>query len=568
MKRQDRSGTLPLTRRDLLRCTVAASAAALVPTQLSAQEPIGASDNGVGDTLIASSQEPIAQTSYGNIRGSIDRGVYMFKGIPYGSDTSGTRRFLSPLPPQAWAGTRSCMYYGPVCPQPPRAAWAHDEEAWFYRWDDGVQGEDCLRLNIWSGGLHDGGKRPVMVWLHGGGFSDGSSQEFPSYDGANLARKHGVVVVSVNHRLNLMGHLNLSEFDERFKDSANVGMLDLVAALQWVRLNIAAFGGTPDSVTVFGQSGGGGKVLTLMTMPSAAGLFHRAIVESGSMLKLNTPAQSRAMARLVVQHLGLKNDVVEQLQQLEPRALQSAAEAAVPRLKPLRSGSRDWRPRISSHPWGPTVDGTVIPEQPFGDTAPSTSADVPLLIGSTLNEFVHAVGHPEYYEMHEEQLVEAVSEVWGSKAQSIVAVFRDRHPRDRPFQLWSRIASAPIRQWVLDQAGLKAAQRRAPVYCYWFWWQSPVLDGRPMAFHTSEISFAFLNTDRCATMTGGGLRARSLADKVSGAWSAFARHGNPNHSELPQWQALTEGNAATMVFDDRSFCGVDIDRPELEAIRG
>jgi para-nitrobenzyl esterase len=240
------------------------------------------------DRVTARGGLAVVETDSGKVAGYIRNGIFTFKGIPYADSTEGVNRFMPPRKPKPWSGVRSSRQYGPVSPQGHREGWAHDEEAFTFAWDDGVQGEDCLRVNVWTPGIHDGKKRPVMVWLHGGGFVAGSGQELRSYDGENLARRGDTVIVSLNHRLSIFGYLDLSDYGSQYESSANVGMLDIVAALQWVRDNIAAFGGDPGTVTIFGQSGGGGKVGTLMAMPVARGLFDRAIVESGSMLKLGT----------------------------------------------------------------------------------------------------------------------------------------------------------------------------------------------------------------------------------------------------------------------------------------
>jgi para-nitrobenzyl esterase len=248
--------------------------------------------------ISASASIGIVETNSGKVQGSDEQGIYCYKGIPYGRTTAGDGRFMPPLPPTPWPGIRSSLYYGYVCPQEPREAWSNDELAFVFEWEDGIPSEDCLRLNVWTPAADGRGKRPVMVWLHGGAFAAGCSQEHKGYDGANLSRRGQVVVVSLNHRLGALGHLNLAEVGgERFAASGNAGMLDIVAALQWVRANIDRFGGDPQNVTIFGQSGGAGKVTTLMGMPSAAGLFHRAIAQSPSMVSPQ-PSEQTANSRL------------------------------------------------------------------------------------------------------------------------------------------------------------------------------------------------------------------------------------------------------------------------------
>ena len=501
-----------------------------------------------GDNISAANTEPVVEIATGRVRGYVRKGIYTFKGIPYADTTAGTNRFMPPQKARAWTGLRSSMQFGDVCPQPPRAGWANDEEAWLFSWNDGVPGEDCLRVNLWTPGINDGQKRPVMVWLHGGGYTAGSGQELLSYDGENLARRGDVVVVTLNHRLNVFGFLNLSKYGSQYRDSANVGMLDIVAALEWVRDNIAGFGGDPNLVTIFGQSGGGGKVNALMAMPSAKGLFHRAIVESGSLMYGATEEQSQTLAEELLARLGLDASSVDKLQQIPVNQLEAAAVAVTTHPMP-RSGIIDFRRIGSLLGWAPVVDGRVLPRQPFEPDAPAQSAHIPLLVGTTLNEFVTAINHPEEMEMDDALLKTRVEGAFGNNAGSIIDAARSVYPNARPFELWSVIAVSGVRASALSQAQLKAAQNAAPAFCYQFAWQTPVLSGRPMSFHCSEIAFVFDNTDRCENMTGGGPAARDLAARVSDAWIHFARTGDPNHPGLPHWAPLTAATNATMVFD-------------------
>src|SRR5690242_2242257 len=286
--RTSRAESSPVSRRALLSATAnlasgAAGMALLPNTAAAAKRTTDRSSSAA--IITASDRGSTTETTAGKVRGYVRNGIYTFKGIPYAQATSGKARFMPPQKPEPWAGVRSSMYYGQVCPQGPRSGWAVDENAFMFEWDDGQPGEDCLRVNVWTPGINDNRKRTVMFWIHGGGYSAGSGQELKSYDGENLARRGDVVVVSVNHRLNSLGYLNLAEYGERWAASANVGMLDLVASLEWVRDNIGDFGGDRNSVTIFGQSGGGSKVGVLMAMPSAKGLFHKGIVESGSSLR-------------------------------------------------------------------------------------------------------------------------------------------------------------------------------------------------------------------------------------------------------------------------------------------
>jgi para-nitrobenzyl esterase len=503
-----------------------------------------------GDPIRVSDSDPVVETAYGKIRGYSHNGVHAFKAVPYGADTSGTNRFMPPQRPAPWPGVRSCLYHGFVCPQPQRGGWKNNEESWLFSWDDGAPSEDCLNLNVWTARL-DNGKRPVMVWLHGGGFSAGSSTELPSYDGENLVRRGDVVLVSVNHRLNVFGFLNLAAFGDKYALSGNVGMLDIVAALEWVRDNISRFGGDPSNVTIFGQSGGGGKVTALMAMPSARGLFHRAIVESGSLLKAATVESSNDLAERFLKQMSLTGADIEKLQQMPFEQLEKAA-AEVGRMRPPASGIIDFRRSDLTRGWSPVAGNAALPAQPFDPKAPEMSASVPLLVGNTLNEFINGINKPDAFKMAPDELQANVRKAYSEKADRIIEVYRASYSNANNFQLWSVIGATSVRSMCLEQARRKAALQAAPVYCYRFDWQTPVLDGRPMAFHCAELAFVFDNTARCQNMTGDGPRARALAAGMSDAWIHFARSGDPNHSGIPKWKPFDPVSCGTMVFDDES----------------
>jgi para-nitrobenzyl esterase len=513
--------------------------------------------------IVASDENAIIETSAGKIRGYTRNGIQTFKGIPYAGSTAGKTRFLPPVKPTPWSGLRGSMQYGYDCPQQARGGWANDEEAWLFSWDDGIPGEDCLHLNVWTPG-HDNQKRPVMVWLHGGGFQAGSGQELKSYDGERLSRRGDVVVVSLNHRIGILGHLNLAAYGEAYASSANVGMLDIVAALEWVRDNIGNFGGDAGNVTIFGQSGGGGKVNTLMAMPSAKGLFHRAIVQSGSLLRGATEERSASIAAEVLAVLGLSGAQVGQLQGLPYQKLIEAGGAV--QKKHVRTGLPDVRKMGEQLIWAPVVDGDILPRHPFDPDAPPLSAQVPMLIGTVLNEFLSGINHPEYEMMTDDEVKDRVSKLYGEKSGQIISAFHSGHPKDKPFDILSRIQAAPVRQGAVTQCALKAAQGAAPAYLYWFTWKTPVLDARPRAFHCAELAFCFDNTERCENMTGDGPEARRLAAQVSEAWIHFARTGNPSHSGLPAWPAFTADKCQTMIFDSPCEMKSNSDTAERNAM--
>ena len=376
--------SLKLNRRAALLVSAGGGAAALANAAQAAD-----------GTKIGSHQDPgncstprsaIANTQYGKVRGYLDGGVFTFKGVPYGQDTGGENRWLPAKPPTPWEGEYPALIYGANCPQTLHNFKAI-ETSFLFDWDDGYLSEDMLKLNIWTSSLS--GKRPVMVYLHGGGFSFGSAYELPSHDGAQMARHHNVVQVSVNHRLNALGFLDVSEIGgPAYAESANVGMTDLVAALRWIKNNIANFGGDPDCVMIYGQSGGGSKVTCLMGMPSAAGLFHRACVQSGGGGNFASVEQARGLTRQVMVELGLQPNDLAGLQKAEWSKLYAAGQAAIAKINgPAPAGGMGFPP--SPNPrvgWAPAMDGRVVPLRPFYDAAPEISKNIPLMIGSVSEE--------------------------------------------------------------------------------------------------------------------------------------------------------------------------------------
>ena len=449
--------------------------------------PVQQPANPAGAALETSAKAATVQTVSGPVAGYVDDGVFTFKGIPYAK----AERFMPATDPDPWTEVRHSRAYGPTCPQDKRAGWWSDDQAFAMHWDDGFPDEDCLRVNIWTGGLKNGVKRPVMVWLHGGGFRAGSGQELISYDGANLARDHGVVVVTLNHRLNVLGFLDLSAYGAKYAKSGNLGMTDIVRALQWVRDNIAAFGGDPDNVTIFGQSGGGGKVSTLMAMPSAKGLFHKAIVQSGSITQLMEPKYTRRIGAKTVEKLHLNPAHIDKIAEVPYEQLLAAYNQSIQEVCEEAKQDGSFPENIlSAILFGqvPVVDGEVIPAQPATPEALALSKEIPVIIGTTYHEFT----------------------------------------RDREDPIFQPLA--------LQQAADRTAAGCAPVYLYQFTWESPVLDGAFGSTHCIEIPFVFDNVSLHRTFTGGAQDAVELGHRISRLWTNFAKTGTPEAEDMPAWE--------------------------------
>lgn len=517
-----------------------------------------------GAGTIETPEAAVVATSAGRIRGFVHDGVFVFKGIPYGETTAGENRFMRPKPVSPWTDVRPALAWGPVSPHGPRGGWVNQEEQFLYRWDDGFAGEDMLRLNVWTPAVNDHGRRPVLVWLHGGGYAAGSSQELPAYDGERLAREHDVVLVSMNHRLNVFGFLDLSQIGgSRYAQSGNACMLDLVLALEWVRDNVGNFGGDAGNVTIFGQSGGGGKVTTLMTMPAARGLFHKAVALSGSFIAANTRDRAHELATAVLQELDLQASEINRLHTISLDTLLNAGIAAQRRLYrfgiPAPGG-----PPVVNMGWQPVVDGAVLPETPFDPTAPALSADVPFMVGNTFHEFMTGIDKPQAHRKTWEVISAELKPQLGDRTTPAIEAYRTLFPTAAPFEVAALIGSDALRRGAILQTERKAAQQRAPVYAFWFGWKTPVLDGRPLAFHCQDLPFWFDNIDRCLQATGGGQDARRLTSQMSRALVAFARTGNPSHDGIPTWAPFTASNRAMMIWDTNSQVLID---PDQEARR-
>ena len=512
----------------------------------------------VGDSIA------VADTTHGKVRGYILRGVHYFLGIPYGADTSGANRFMPPQKPKPWSDVYPALWWGNTAPQNMENRYASKYASFRDHWNYDDVSEDCLRVNVFTPALKDGRKRPVLVWLHGGGFTNGNGIEQDGYTGENLARFGDVVVVSLNHRLGPLGYCNLAAVGgERFAASGNVGMLDIVAALEWVRDNIGNFGGDPGSVTIMGQSGGGAKVTTLTAMPSAKGLFHKAVVLSGAGVRSGDKAAAEKLGSYVLQEAGLTAADIGKLQAMPWKQYYEIATRAQRKFA-AEVGATGMRAGFS-----PSVDGTVLPQHPYWPDASPLAANVPMIICSTENEQAPAWIDASLASVTFDQVAERVRERagfgpgFGDRSKDVIASYAKAFPDKSPVEIWSLVTSN--RQGVVTLADAKVKQP-APVYVSWFTWQPPLFDGRIGAFHCVDISFWFHNTDLMLTHTGGGARPRRLAEKMAGALVQFMKTGDPNGKGLPAWPKYTSANGETLVLDDTCVVKNDPDREARKAL--
>jgi len=506
----------------------------------------------------------IATTHRGKIRGVVQDGIRVFKGVPYGAPTDGNNRFRAPRPVPAWTGVRDALGFGPNCPQPASvpssltASWTRET----------AMAEDCLTLNIWTPGLRDQRKRPVMVWFHGDGFAT-SSGSLSVQDGHRLARRGDVVVVTLNHRLNVFGHLYLAQLGgAEFAESGNAGLLDLIAALRWINAAIVEFGGDPANVTIFGQGGGqgggGAKVSVLMAMPQARGLFHRAIIQSGSHLDALSPEEATRAAAAMLAELDLKPQDTARIRTLTADRIMAAMAKVMARPGPRAN-------------FGPVLDGIALTRQPWSPDAPPVSAQVPLLVGTTATETTALIGgtDPAVFGLTDADLPARLrSWLPEREIERVVAGYRRLMPNASASDLFFAITTARlVRQPAWAQAERKAAQGMgagtasttpagmapgppagtaqggAPVWLYELDWGTPVDGGKWRSPHGLDLPFVFDTVARSESMFGGARDAQALADHMSSAWIAFARTGNPNGPREPAWPAFNPRGRATMVFD-------------------
>jgi para-nitrobenzyl esterase len=507
----------------------------------------------------------MVETRDGAVRGFVENGVQVFKGIPYGRSTAGAGRFMPPEPPIPWTGVRETVALGPSAPAAFGVAAETMNNPDIIAMIEGAaeyvpSSEDCLVLNVWTPGTDPNAKRPVMVWCHGGGFFAGSGGGKWN-DGTNLAAHGDVVVVSFNHRLNILGFLYLAELaGGRYPDSGNVGMLDVVAALEWVRDNISAFGGDPGNVTVFGQSGGGFKISTLMAMPVAQGLFQKAIVQSGSVVRGNPPAVATRHAEWVLDHLGLPAGRIAELEAIPLDRLMDAATSVLKRVSVP-----------GENPFAPVVDRRSLPRDPFEPDAPAITAAIPMLIGTTKDESrMLLAGDVTNFDLNDDEMrsrLISFLDVGPRDTDRIIAVFRAGRPSATPSDIFFAVTNARM-LWLnaVTQAERKAAQGGGAVFMYRFDWNIPILGGILGAPHGVTVSFVFRTIDAAKSMVGLGPERRPLSNRMSEAWLAFARTGDPNHPGLPHWSRFDSETRATMIFDKECRVVTDPDRAERLAM--
>ncbi|MGJ5818170.1 carboxylesterase/lipase family protein [Paludibaculum fermentans] len=553
-------------RRDFMQALGTGSAGLAVGAAALTTSPgIALAKGNDGQLLQVGDNIAVANTQYGKVRGYILRGIHHFLGMPYGADTSGANRFMPPRKPAPWTNVYPALFYGNSAPQNMDNRYANQFASFRDHWNYGDVSEDCLRINVMTPAINDGKKRPVLFWIHGGGFTAGNAIEQDGYGGENFARLGNAVFCSINHRLGPLGFCNLAGVGgEKFAASGNVGMMDIVASLEWVRDNIANFGGDPGNVTIMGQSGGGAKVCILTAMPSAKGLFHKAVVLSGASRRSGEKAFSEKLGAAVVKEAGLTASDLEKLQAMpwkEFYAIATKAQQAVAREAGPGGGMM--------RGFSPVVDGTILPQHPYDPVGAPTAANVPMIISSVENE-----QSPSWTDSSLEAitLADVAEKVklragfgagFGDKAKDVVESYAKAFPGKTPAEIWSLVSSN--RQSVVALADVKSKQP-APVFVDWFTWQPPLFDGRARAFHCVDICFWFYNTDVMLTHTGGGPRPKALSTKMAGALLQFMKTGDPNGGGLPTWPKYTSAKGETMVLDDACKVENDPDREARKAL--
>lgn len=548
-------------RRDFFQTMGAGAAgfglASTLPLASCAAPAESASANDDEQILFIGDDIAIANTQYGKVKGFILRGITQFRGIPYGADTGGKNRFMPPQKPEPWNDVLPAVWWGNTAPQLMDGRYGNAYSSFVDHWNYDDVSEDCLKLNVWTPAL-DANKRPVIVWLHGGGYTNGNGIEQDGYDGESLSRKGDIVFVSINHRLGPIGFSDLSGVGgEKYKDSGNVGALDMVAALKWVNENIANFGGDPGNVTIMGQSGGGAKVCTVAAMPAAAGLVHKAVPLSGSTTQAMDQAYSQKLGEYVLKEAGLKPSEIDRLQEMPWKDYILLANSASRKFAEENAGSGM---RIG---FAPVADGINIPKEKFYSDANGVSSNVPMMICTTFHEWGMSRTSPELENITEEGAKEMMKNRagirggFGDKSAEIYDAYAKVFPDAKPIEILTLAGSN--RKGVVETATAKSNQQ-APVYVAWFGWEPPLFNNRMRAFHCLDICFWFYNTDLMLTHTGGGARPRKLSEKMSDALLSFMRTGDPNCETMPAWPKFTVENGEVMILNDVCEAKNDPDR--------
>jgi len=499
--------------------------------------------------FICTAEEPVVETKNGKIRGFIWDGTYTFHGIKYAD----AKRFMPPTPVAPWEGIKDALNYGPNCPlldnPMPSGEVLIPHRFW-------PANENCQYLNIWSRDVNKSAKKPVMVWLHGGGFSAGSAIEQVSYDGDNLATYGDVVVVTVNHRLNILGYLDMSVFDKKggkYSNSVNAGMADLVEALKWVRDNIEAFGGDPNNVTIFGQSGGGMKVTVLGQIPEAEGLFHRAIVMSGiAEMNLSGDADHAEVVRGILAELDMKEDEVEKLEKINFAVLAKAFNRV----------NRKLRKEGKNVGWGPRKNDWYTGD-PFEVGFSEFSKTVPTMVGTVVAEFGFAPGTPKKNELSADERRGILKERYKDYTDDLIAAFKKAYPGKNELDLV--YIDTMFRPATLKYADIKSGAASAPLYSYMVALEFEYDYGK-LCWHCGDIPFFFHNAELVPICNIDGVTER-LQEEMAGAFVAFAKGGDPNHKNLCEWTRYTPDNKATLVFDRKTEVRIDYEAELLDLLK-
>jgi len=492
----------------------------------------------------------IVATRTGKVEGIERDGVHVFRGIPYAAPPVGARRWQAPQREEAWAGTRDATTFSQQSAQTEFAMTKMMGES------QPPNGEDSLYLNVWTPGCDDA-RRPVMVWIHGGAFVWGAG-DTPWYDGTKFAVHGDVVVVTINYRLGPFGFLHLADlFDGGFAGSGNAGILDQVAALDWVRDCIASFGGDPDRVTIFGESAGAASVSTLLGTPSARGLFTGAIPQSGAASWMSTRERATGIAARVIENLGIRAGDTEALLAVPTEAVLGA----------LPSFQEDG---VGALPFQPVVDGTVLPQAPLAAIAAGSAAGVRVLTGTNLTEMtLFTVADPAVYQLDFDAVRRRLQGPVGPHADAIFESYRARRPNATPQELWQELATDGVFRIPAIRL-LEAQHAHAAVWSYLFTFESPAFGGILRSTHALEIPFVFDNLSRggAEMLTGNGPERQGIADAMHRAWIAFARNGDPSHPGLPEWPPYDLARRATMRFDARCEVLDDPARDDRLAFEG